>query len=108
MHFRRVLPVLRPVVVITPNPEGGRNRKTGSVSALTTRPSRAVRIRRVCLGASAAAASRTRALSLLSVAPITSQDSSAHGGLGRHARRDRRARFSFRVNAEALAVWVLS
>ena len=41
MHFRRVLPVLRPVVVITPNPDGGRSRKGGSVSALTTRPSRA-------------------------------------------------------------------
>jgi hypothetical protein len=44
MHFRRAFPVLRPVVVITPNPGCGSNRKSGSVSALTTRPSRAERM----------------------------------------------------------------
>src|SRR5919109_1912424 len=38
MHLRRALPVLRPVVVITPNPDGGRSMKNGSSNALRTRP----------------------------------------------------------------------
>jgi hypothetical protein len=38
MHLRRALPVLRPVVVSTPNPEGGRAVKNGSIIALRTRP----------------------------------------------------------------------
>ena len=59
MHLRRVFPVLRPVVVITPNPDGGRTRNMGSISALKIRPSLAERIRRLCLGACLAAASRT-------------------------------------------------
>src|ERR1700728_1020106 len=59
MHLRRVLPVLRPVVVMTPYPEGGRTAKNGSISALRIRPSLAERIRRACFAACFAEASRT-------------------------------------------------
>ena len=83
MHFRRAFPVLRPVVVITPYVDGGSSRMGSSVSAFTTRPSRGERMRRLCFGASAAAASRTRAASLVSVAPITSQDALTAAGRGR-------------------------
>jgi hypothetical protein len=86
MHFRRAFPVLRPVVVITPNPDGASNMKSGSVSALTLRPSRAERMSRLCFGACAAAASRTRAASLASVAPITGQQCSHSGGGGGQGR----------------------
>jgi hypothetical protein len=47
MHLRRAFPVLRPVVVITPNPDGGRAKKNGSINALRTRPSLAERMRRL-------------------------------------------------------------
>src|SRR6185295_9209274 len=60
MHLRRTFPVRRPVVVSTPYPEGGRNITNGSISALSTRPSRGERNSRLCLGASSAAALRTR------------------------------------------------
>jgi hypothetical protein len=36
-HLRRALPVLRPVVVITPHPRGGNRVNQGSISALRTR-----------------------------------------------------------------------
>jgi hypothetical protein len=39
MHLRCAFPVLRPVVVITPNPDGGRAKKNGNINALRTRPS---------------------------------------------------------------------
>src|SRR5439155_185896 len=44
-HLRRVFPVRRPVVVSTPNPEGGRTVNHGSISALRVRPPAADRVK---------------------------------------------------------------
>jgi hypothetical protein len=65
MHLRRAFPDLRPVVVITPNPDGGRGKKNGNINPLRMRPSLAERMRRLCRGCCVAALSR----SLASCAP---------------------------------------
>ena len=47
-HLRRALPVLRPVVVSTPKPAGGRTMNPGSISALRQPAARGVRMNGLC------------------------------------------------------------
>ena len=47
-HLGRALPVLRPVVVRTPKPAGGRIMNPGNVSALNSRPPAGVRMNGLC------------------------------------------------------------